>query len=50
MKKIIIMTTKLLIITVVSGLILGIVYSATKEPIAQQEIKAANAADRKSVV
>lgn len=48
MKKIIVMTLKLLAITIVAGLVLGVVNNYTKEPIAQQEIKEANAA-RKAV-
>ena len=38
MKNIFVITIKLLIITLVAGAVLGLVYSVTKEPIAQQEI------------
>lgn len=44
MKNIIVITAKLLIITLVAGAVLGLVYSVTKEPIAQQDITAANEA------
>ena len=44
MKNIIVMTLKLLAITIVAGLLLGAVNYITKEPIAEQEIAAANAA------
>jgi electron transport complex protein RnfG len=43
-KNIIVMTLKLLAITIVAGLLLGAVNYITKEPIAEQEIAAANAA------
>ena len=44
MKNIIVMTVKLLAITIVAGLLLGAVNYITKEPITEQEIAAANAA------
>ena len=44
MKKIIVMTIKLLLITVIAGGLLGYVNAITKEPIALQEAKAADAA------
>lgn len=44
MKNIIEMTLKLLIITVVAGLVLGVVYGITKDPIAAQEKAEADAA------
>ncbi len=44
MKNIIVMTVKLLAITIVAGLLLGAVNYITKEPIAEQELAAANAA------
>ncbi|MBT3318272.1 MAG: FMN-binding protein [Clostridia bacterium] len=44
MKKIIVMTIKLLVITVVAGVLLGVVNAITKDPIAAQEAKAADEA------
>ena len=44
MKNIIVMTVKLLAITIVAGLLLGVVNYVTKEPIAEQEKAAADAA------
>lgn len=44
MKSIVTITIKLLIITLIAGAVLGVVYSVTKEPIAEQEILKANAA------
>lgn len=44
MKNIIVITLKLLIITVIAGIILGVVNSVTKEPIAQQTLKEATEA------
>ncbi len=44
MKNIIVITLKLLIITVVAGIILGVVNGVTKEPIAEQALKEANEA------
>lgn len=40
------LTIRLLIITVLAGLILGIVYSVTKEPIEQQNLLTANESRR----
>lgn len=44
MKKIIEMTAKLVVITVIAGGLLGVVNAVTKDPIAVQEAKAADAA------
>lgn len=44
MKKIVIMTIKLLVITIIAGGLLGVVNAVTKEPIAAQEAKAADEA------
>ncbi len=44
MKNIIVITLKLLIITVIAGIILGVVNSVTKEPIAEQALNEANEA------
>lgn len=44
MKNIIVMTVKLLAITLVAGLLLGVVNYVTREPIAEQEKAAADAA------
>lgn len=44
MKNIFVITIKLLIITLIAGAVLGLVYSVTKEPIAQQAIAQANEA------
>lgn len=44
MKNIVTVTIKLLIITLIAGALLGVVYSVTKEPIAQQMEKAATEA------
>lgn len=44
MKNIVVITLKLLIITLVAGIILGVVNGVTEEPIAQQTIKEANEA------
>lgn len=44
MKKILVMTAKLLVITVVAGLVLGVVNAVTKDPIAAQEKAKADAA------
>ncbi len=48
MKRIIVIALKLVVITVIAGLALGVVNSITKEPIAQQEMKKATEA-RKAV-
>ncbi len=44
MKNIVVITLKLLIITVIAGIILGVVNAITKEPIAEQELKKATEA------
>lgn len=44
MKNIVVITLKLLIITVIAGIILGVVNGVTKDPIAEQALKEANEA------
>ena len=44
MKNIIVITLKLLIITIIAGVILGVVNGVTREPIAEQTLKEATAA------
>ncbi len=44
MKKIVVLTTKLLVITIIAGGLLGVANAITKEPIAAQEAKAADEA------